>query len=115
MSLPEFWAAAQPVLLQILYLILTIAVPILTKYALDWLKAQLSEAQWSQVTKWADMVVQFLEQIGEVRGMSSGDKKEYAVNTLINNAATAGITVNRDDADMLVEAAVQRLRKFKKE
>ena len=110
MSLQDFWSGVQPALLQLLYVVSLAAISMLTKYGVDWLKSKMSEVEFSTASKWAETIVQFLEQIGIVRGMSNDDKKEYAVNTLQDVLADAGILLDDDQADWLIEAAVQRLK-----
>ena len=105
-----FWAAAQPILLQLLYAVLVIGVPILTKYATDYLRGQLSDAEWERAVKWADMIVEFLDQVGLYRGMENSDKKAYAVNTLLAEGSGMKLDLDRDLADKLIESAVQRLK-----
>lgn len=109
MDFEGFWAAAQPILMQVLYIVITVAVPIAVKAGMDWLKAQMADAEWAQAEKWADLVVQFLEQVGDFRGMDNAQKKEYAVNTIMNLGEGINLNVDRELADMLVEAAVKRL------
>lgn len=113
MTFEQFLAAAQPVLLQSLYAIFVVAVPLLTKYAVDWLKSKMTEAQLEKAVKWADLIVQFLEQVGEFRGMDNGQKKELAVNRLIEIAGGFGLTLSREKADILIEAAVQRWNEWR--
>ena len=110
----EFQELLQQILIDIMPAVQSLLVTVLTGLlgwlaikANAWLQANASENMQVMLELIAKQIVQFIEQVGEMRGWASNsDKKEYAVNMLIKDMAALGYAITLEQADVAIEAAV---------
>ena len=77
---------------------------LITAFVIPYIKAKFTAEQLSTLTKWVDVGVSAAEQIFSISGQGDA-KKQYVLNFL----ESKGYTVNTDEVDTLIEAAVNKL------
>ena len=77
---------------------------LITAFVIPYIKAKFTAEQLSTLTKWVDVGVSAAEQIFSISHQGDA-KKQYVLNFL----ESKGYTVNTDEVDTLIEAAVNKL------
>ena len=96
-----------PLLSDVLTAVVSALLIFLASKANTWIKANTDGSQLALINLAAKQIVLFLEQVGEARGWASNEaKKEYAVNRLIAEVGSMGISLTMEQADVAIEAAV---------
>ncbi len=96
-----------PLLSDVLVAVLSALLIYLASQANAWIKANTDGSQLALINMAAKQIVLFLEKVGEARGWASSEaKKEYAVNRLIADLGSMGISLTMEQADVAIEAAV---------
>ena len=87
----------------ILQAVVTLAVALITAFAIPWLKKKIGAENMDEFMRWVQIAVAAAEQLYE---STDGDgKKAYVVNFL----ASKGFKVNPEEFDNAIEAAVLKL------
>lgn len=96
--------------LKILELVVVVAVILMTRYVIPWIKSNTAINQNAIIVELVNAAVLFAEQT-----MTGGSVKKEAVMSLVCDAlAEKGIDVTHDQIDALIEAAVFAMNQNKK-
>jgi len=93
---------------EIIVAMIGVLAAIITGYVIPWLKAKTGEKRWEQLQTFAWVAVNAAEQLG-MTGQLSGKKLEYAMTTVEEMLAKAGLTFNKETIRAAIEAAVREL------
>lgn len=96
-------------IIQMLLLVITFALPIISAFTISLLKAKLGATKFDQASKIAEVAVKAIEQ---AMGAGNGAEKKREVELYLANKLK-GVTT--DDIDKLIEAGVAALNQKKKE
>lgn len=88
----------------ILESVATLAVALITTFAVPYIKSKTTQEQQTQLNAWVKIAVTAAEQI--YTGPGEGDRKKAYVLTWL---ASHGISVDEDKLDAMIEAAVYEL------
>lgn len=88
----------------ILEAVATLAVALITTFAIPYIKSKTTLEQQTQINSWVKIAVTAAEQVYE--GPGKGDEKKAYVLTWLSNH---GISVDEDKLDAMIEAAVYEL------
>ena len=115
----EIWSVVE----QLLVAVLTVAIPIITKYVVDWLKAQrellklrFDEQEWRMIVSFTNLMIEAAEQSGLAGHIADvGEaKKAFVLNQVQAYLDDNGIVVDVDRLSDLIEALVYSNLNFEK-
>lgn len=96
--------------MKIVSAIITIIIALVSAYVIPWLKTKVSKDMMEKIIYYTDMAVRCAEQIYTVDQWA--EKKAYVteyITNLCNN--TFGISLSEQDIDVLIEGAVNEIKK----
>ena len=88
--------------------IVTVVVVIISAYVIPWLKNKVGEDKYATIIEFAEIVVRSAEKIYTPEQWQ--EKKQYAVNLVIEKAKNIGIDLSVDEVNAIIEGAVQAVK-----
>ena len=96
------------ILFEILKAVVIVAVMVVTRYVVPWIKSKISESQYAVVVALIETAVAAAEQTITAEG-SGEEKKAQVLEYVQTELAERGITITDEQLDTLIEAAVYAL------
>lgn len=88
--------------------IVTVVVVIISAYVIPWLKNKVGEDKYATIIEFAEIVVRSAEKIYTSEQWQ--EKKQYAVNLVIEKAKNIGIDLSVEEVNAIIEGAVQAVK-----
>jgi len=88
--------------------IVTVVIVIISAYVIPWLKNKLGEDKYATIIEFAEIVVRSAEKIYTPEQWQ--EKKQYAVNLVIEKAKNIGIDLSVEEVNAIIEGAVQAVK-----
>lgn len=88
--------------------IVTVVVVIISVYVIPWLKNKVGEDKYATIIEFAEIVVRSAEKIYTPEQWQ--EKKQYAVNLVIEKAKELGIELGVEEVNAIIEGAVQAVK-----
>jgi hypothetical protein len=88
--------------------IVTVVIVIISAYVIPWLKNKLGEDKYATIIEFAEIVVRSAEKIYTPEQWQ--EKKQYAVNLVIEKAKNLGIDLSVEEVNAIIEGAVQAVK-----
>lgn len=90
--------------------VLSLVAIIVTVYLVPWLRSKTTKEQREEINAWVKIAVRAAEQLfgGSGRGT---EKKQYVIDFMLEFLAKRKLTINMDELDKMLEAAVLELNK----
>ena len=92
-------------LTQIVVAIIGILGTIITYQVIPLIRSRLNESQQAKLKQWIQIAVSAAEQLSKTGSISKDERKQYVLNFLNDR----GLTINLDEIDAMIEAAVYDL------
>lgn len=90
--------------------VLSLVAIIVTVYLVPWLRSKTTKEQREEINAWVKIAVRAAEQL--FRGSGRGtEKKQYVIDFMLEFLAKRKLTINMDELDKMLEAAVLELNK----
>lgn len=101
------------VLFEILKAVIVLAVVILVRYAVPYLRMKVEESRYAWIVKWAEIAVKSAEQT--IFGDGSNKEKKAIVTKLLKEMLIKkNISISDEQLDSLIEAAVYAMKQNKR-
>lgn len=88
--------------------IVTVVIVIISAYVIPWLKNKVGEDKYATIIEFAEIVVRSAEKIYTPEQWQ--EKKQYAVNLVIEKAKNLGIDLSVEEVNAIIEGAVQAVK-----
>lgn len=88
--------------------IVTVVIVIISAYVIPWLKNKVGEDKYTTIIEFAEIVVRSAEKIYTPEQWQ--EKKQYAVNLVIEKAKNLGIDLSVEEVNAIIEGAVQAVK-----
>ena len=88
--------------------IVTVVIVIISAYIIPWLKNKVGEDKYATIIEFAEIVVRSAEKIYTPEQWQ--EKKQYAVNLVIEKAKNIGIDLSVEEVNAIIEGAVQAVK-----
>ena len=88
--------------------IVTVVIVIISAYVIPWLKNKVGEDKYATIIEFAEIVVRSAEKIYTPEQWQ--EKKQYAVNLVIEKAKNIGIDLSVEEVNAIIEGAVQAVK-----
>lgn len=96
------------IIFEIIKIVAMMAVLVVTRYLIPWLKEKIGADKLSQIEKWANYAVKMAQQ---VYGAKPGkDRKVIVTEFLMGILAAKNMALSDEQLDVLVEAAVKQMK-----
>ena len=96
------------ILFEIVKIIVMIIAAVTGCYVIPWIRQTAADRKLDTAYYWVQQAVLCAQQL--LSGQPGEDKKEYVLNVLNGILAQHGITMNGEQLDILIEAAVRELK-----
>lgn len=88
--------------------IVTVVIVIISAYVIPWLKNKVGDDKYATIIEFAEIVVRSAEKIYTPEQWQ--EKKQYAVNLVIEKAKNIGIDLSVEEVNAIIEGAVQAVK-----
>lgn len=88
--------------------IVTVVIVIISAYIIPWLKNKVGNDKYATIIEFAEIVVRSAEKIYTPEQWQ--EKKQYAVNLVIEKAKNIGIDLSVEEVNAIIEGAVQAVK-----
>lgn len=88
--------------------IVSIAIIFISAYVIPWLKNKIGDDKYATIIEFAEIVVRSAEKIYTPEQWQ--EKKNYAVEMVIEKAKTLGINLSLTEVNAIIEGAVQAVK-----
>lgn len=96
------------ILFEVLKLVVMVAILVITKYAVPWIKTRIDTEKMSIVADWAKKAVLYAQQ---TMWSDSGEDRKAIVTQFLKELLTAkNISISDEQIDILIEAAVKEMK-----
>lgn len=96
------------ILFELLKLIVMIAVLLVMRYAIPWLRARISVEKMTEIEKWAEKAVLMAQQV--YWNKSGEERKEIVTEFLREMLIAKNISISGEQLEILIEAAVKQMK-----
>ena len=96
------------ILFELLKLIVMIAVLVVMRYAIPWLRARISVEKMTEIEKWAEKAVLMAQQV--YWNKSGEERKEIVTEFLREMLIAKNISISGEQLEILIEAAVKQMK-----
>lgn len=96
------------ILFELLKLIVMIAVLLVMRYAIPWLRARIGAEKISEIEKWAKKAVLMAQQV--YWNKSGEERKEIVTEFLREMLIAKNISISGEQLEILIEAAVKQMK-----
>lgn len=90
--------------------VLSLVAIIVTVYLVPWLRSKTTKEQREEINAWVKIAVRAAEQLFSGSGRGT-EKKQYVIDFMLEFLAKRKLTINMDELDKMLEAAVLELNK----
>ena len=94
--------------LEILRVVVMLAVLVLTRYIVPWIKAKIGADQMEEVRTWVNTAVLMAQQVYEAK--PGPERKAIVVEIIRGMLIKKNIDISAEQLDMLIEAAVKAMK-----
>ncbi|MCM1416670.1 MAG: phage holin family protein [bacterium] len=95
-------------LMEILKVIVMLAVLLVTRYLIPWIKEQIGAKQMEQIRAWVNDAVLMAQQVYDAK--TGAERKEIVVDLLRGLLLKKNIDISIEQLDTLIEAAVKAMK-----
>lgn len=92
----------QELLQYLTYIVLTVSIPVLTKYATDWLRTKTNESKFAEIGEIVASVVEETNQTYVDELKKAGEFTEEAQTTALNKSLTKAVSLLSEDLKKLI-------------
>lgn len=96
------------ILFELLKLIVMIAVLLVMRYAIPWLRARIGVEKMTEIEKWAEKAVLMAQQV--YWNKSGEERKEIVTEFLREMLIAKNISISGEQLEILIEAAVKQMK-----
>ncbi len=96
------------IIFEVLKLVVMIAVLIITRYLVPWIKNKIGSDRMNEIAEWAKMAVLKAQQV--MWAEDGADKKAYVTEFLKEILIAKNIALSDEQVDVLIEAAVKQMK-----
>lgn len=96
------------ILFELLKLIVMIAVLLVMRYAIPWLRARIGAEKITEIEKWAEKAVLMAQQV--YWNKSGEERKEIVTEFLREMLIAKNISISGEQLEILIEAAVKQMK-----
>ena len=96
------------ILFELLKLIVMIAVLLVMRYAIPWLRARIGAEKMAEIEKWAEKAVLMAQQV--YWNKSGEERKEIVTEFLREMLIAKNISISGEQLEILIEAAVKQMK-----
>lgn len=96
------------ILFELLKLIVMIAVLLVMRYAIPWLRARIGVEKMTEIEKWAEKAVLMAQQV--YWNKSGEERKEIVTEFLREMLSAKNISISGEQLEILIEAAVKQMK-----
>ena len=96
------------ILFELLKLIVMIAVLLVMRYAIPWLRARIGAEKMTEIEKWAEKAVLMAQQV--YWNKSGEERKEIVTEFLREMLIAKHISISAEQLNILIEAAVKQMK-----
>ena len=96
------------ILFELLKLIVMIAVLLVMRYAIPWLRARIGVEKMTEIEKWAEKAVLMAQQVSWNK--SCEERKEIVTEFLREMLIAKNISISGEQLEILIEAAVKQMK-----
>lgn len=95
-------------MMEILKVIVMLAVLLVTRYLIPWIKAQIGEKQMDEIRAWVKDTVLMVQQVHEAK--PGAERKAIVVDLIRKMLIKKNIDISEEQLDTLIEAAVKAMK-----
>ena len=95
-------------MMEVLKVIVMLAVLLVTRYLIPWIKAQIGAKQMDEIRAWVKDAVLMAQQVYDAK--TGPERKAIVVNLLHNMLIKKNIDISEEQLDTLIEAAVKAMK-----
>lgn len=96
------------IVFEVLKLVVMLAVLVVTRYLVPWIKQKIGTDKLIEIEKWAKQAVLMVQQV--YKEWSGEDKKVYVTKFLKELLMAKNISITDEQLDVLIEAAVKQMK-----
>lgn len=96
------------IIFEVLKIIVMLAVLVVTRYLVPWIKQKIGADKLSEVENWAKQAVLMVQQV--YSDWNGADKKEYVTRFLREQLIAKNISITDEQLNILIEAAVKQMK-----
>lgn len=99
--------------LEILRIVVMLAVLVLTRYIVPWIKAKIGAEQMEEIRTWVNTAVLMAQQVYAAK--PGPERKAIVVEIIRGMLIKKNIDISAEQLDMMIEAAVKAMKMYDKE
>ncbi len=96
------------IVFEVLKLVVMLAVLVITRYLVPWIKQKIGTDKLAEIEKWAKQAVLMVQQV--YKEWNGEDKKAYVTKFLKELLMAKNISITDEQLDVLIEAAVKQMK-----